>query len=331
MERSYFTRVKELFTNDHLSHLSKLGVEIVGKTAKQWTQAKCPLCPDKSGSASISPEGFLNCHQCGRKADLFEWVAEKESIVLWEALKIVAEMVGFNMTPPPRRGRAPKEMNADILEHSVHALWDSEQAKPLRAFLIKRNLNNPQIMEMFGVGYLAGSICFAQFTAEGILQPRYRKYTPGGQPKWLWSTGRGPTVGFWPYYNVPKDGVIWIMEGEWDVLVAWIVLKLQNQGIYCFTWTGGAGAPIPAHAVPKAWKRREIHILYDNDTFQGLSLEDHFAPDQQGRMAMERRRANLIYGVAAAFDSETTCLPCFLNRLVELIRGDLIFGRSIFP
>ncbi len=302
MERSYFTRVKDLFANDQLGYLGKLGVE-VGKTSQDWTQGKCPLCPDKSGSASFSKEGFLNCHQCGRKADLFEWVAEKESIVLWEALKIVADLVGFNMTPPPRRGRAPKEMSADILEHSVHALWDSDQAKPLRAFLIKRNLNNPQILEMFGVGYLAGSISFAQFTLEGILQPRYRKYTPGGQLKWLWSTGRGPTVGFWPYYNVPKDGVIWIMEGEWDVLVAWIVLKLQNQGIYCFTWTGGAGAPIPAHAVPKAWKRREIHILYDNDTFQGLSLEDHFAPDQQGRMAMERRRTNLIYGVAATFNS----------------------------
>ncbi len=303
MERSYFSRVKGLFSNDHLSHLAKLGVEVVGKTAKEWTQARCPLCPDKSGSASISPEGFLNCHQCSRKADLFEWIAERDSIAPWEALKLVAEMVGFDMAPPQRRGRAPREMGADLLSNSVHALWDSDQAKPLRAFLASRKLDNPQLLEMFGVGYIAGSISFAQFTPEGILQPRYRKYTPGGQLKWLWSTGRGETVGFWPYFKVPDDGIIWILEGEWDVLAAWVILRLQDQGIYCFTWTGGAGAPIPTHAIPKDWRRREVHILYDNDTFQGPVWEDHFAPDEQGRMAMQRRRTNLIYRVAGSFDS----------------------------
>ena len=42
-------------------------------------------------------------------------------------------------------------MNADLLENSVHALWDSDQAKPLRAFLASRKLDNPQILEMFDV------------------------------------------------------------------------------------------------------------------------------------------------------------------------------------
>lgn len=303
MERSYFTRVKGLFANNYIAFLKELDVEVMGKTSKEWMQTKCPLCPDKSGSASINPEGFLNCHQCGRKADLFEWVAEKFSIAAWDALKKVAELVGFNMSSPKRRGRAPKEMSLDVLEGTVHLLWESEQAKPLREFLAERKLDDPKILEQFGVGYVSGSICFAQFTFEGVLRERYRKYTPGGHLKWLWSSGRGDTTGFWPYFKVPKEGVIWILEGEWDVLAAWIILRLQDQGIYCFTWTGGAGAPVPAHMIPPAWKRKEIHILYDNDTFQGPVLEDHFAPDEHNRMAMQRRRANLIHEVAASFDS----------------------------
>jgi hypothetical protein len=260
------------------------------------------MCPDKSGSASFTNEGFLKCHQCGCKHDLFDWVAKKDSIQVWDAMIMVAEMVGVQIVPPKKVGKAPREMSKEALAKSTHMLWSSETAEPLRAFLKARKLDDPQTLERFGVGYTAGTISFAQFNPDGSLRGRYRKYTPAGK-RWGWSTGKGAAVGFWPYCKVPKDAVIWILEGEWDVLTAWIVLRLQDQGIYCFTWTGGAGAPVPSHAIPQAWKRHEVHVCYDNDTFQGEHWDDHYAPSEADRLAMLRRRNNLIHGVAGAFDS----------------------------
>ncbi len=301
MERSYFNRVKEMFSNDHVRYLERLGIEI-GKGRGEWTQGKCPVCPDKSGSASFSKQGFLKCHQCGKKVDLFAWLGERDTLTPWEALKVVADLVGFNMEPPQRRGRAPKDMNSDVLENSVHALWDSDQAKLMRQFLKERKLDDPVILEQFGVGFMAGTITFAQWSHDGVLISRYRKFSPGGRNKWLWSSGSGAAVGFWPYFKVPKGGIIWILEGEWDVLTAWIRLRLQDQGIYCFTWTGGAGAPIQPFAIPKAWHRQEIHLHYDNDVFQGPKIEEYYAPDEKAKHATLRRHANLLK-IAQSFES----------------------------
>ncbi len=303
MERSYFRQVKEALTGNAQTTLEGLGVKFTHGIKGEWSQCLCPFCGDTTGSASMTQEGFLRCHQCGRKQDLFDWHAEKHGLTAWDSCKSIGSDLGIQLEFKQRKGsRPPKVLTADILRESTAALWEDERAKGCLSFFQKRKIDDAQLLEQFGVGYLGGYIIFAQWTSSNHLRGCYRCYMPGGKPPWTWRGGmRGGTTGFWPNVHVPKEGVIWIMEGEWDVLTAWIVMHLQDQDIYCFTWTGGAGAPIPPHMIPEAWHGREIHILPDNDVFQGPVFEEHKAPDEKKKLEMGLRWRNLMDHIAPSF------------------------------
>lgn len=304
MERSVFRQVKTALALSLEPTLQALGVNLKHGIKGEWSQCLCLFCGDKSGSASISQHGFLRCHQCGRKQDVFEWMAELNGCSQYAAMQQLAERLHVDLAIRKHRGRPPREMTVERLRAATEALWTSEQAEPCRAFLKQRKLDNPQFLEQFGVGFISGYIIFAQWDQMGRLKTRYRRYAPGGATKWMWSPGKGGATGFWPYAALPKDAVIWLMEGEFDVMTAWMRMRLQQQGIYTFTWTGGAGAPIPAHMVPEQWRGREVHILYDNDTFQGSVVEDYRAPDNDKKREMEMRHENLLTKVATSFQAQ---------------------------
>lgn len=302
MERSFFRQVKEALASSAEATLAELGVNLKHGIKGEWSQCLCPFCGDKSGSASITQQGFLRCHQCGRKQDLCDWYAEREGITPWDACKAIAEVLHVDIAVIKHRGRAPAGMTHEILRGSVHGLWDSDQAGNVRAFLQQRKLAHPELLERFGVGYVAGYLTFAQWTPTGHLRRCYRCYTPGAKPPWLWKGGtRGGTLGFWPHFQLPKDGVIWLLEGEFDAMTAWTRLELQKQGIFCATWTGGAGSPIKPYQIPEAWRGREIHIIPDNDVFQGPVLEDYRAPNDAYLRDLHLRWKILMNEVAPSF------------------------------
>jgi hypothetical protein len=302
VERSFFRQVKVALSGNAQATLEGLGVNFKQGMKGEWSQCLCPFCGDKSGSASMTREGFLRCHQCGRKQDVFDWYAELQGLTPHQACKSIGAGLGVAQVARKKIGRPPKVFKRELLRQCNDALWEDEAAAHLLKFLELRKLDNAQILDQFGVGAMAGYITFAQWTQQGQLRACYRCYSPGGKPPWLWKGGtRGGTTGFWPYYQVPEDGVIWILEGEWDVLTAWARMKLQDQGIYCFTWTGGAGSPVPPHMVPEAWHGREVHILPDNDVFQGPVFEDHKAPTEKDRLNMKLRWRNLMDNIAPSF------------------------------
>lgn len=303
MERSIFAQVKRAFAKSPKASLESLGISLHKNAKGEWLSGNCAICSDTSKSCSYSHEGFLNCHQCGRKDDLFVWFCEREGLAdNWAACKELAGKFGIRVEFKKTRGsRPPRQMTSDNLDSSVVQLADADPAGPLRDFLKERKLYDPVILAQLGVGFAHGVITFAQFDQKGGLRPRYRRYSPGAQVKHTWSPGKGETQGFWPYVPVPEGGVILILEGEWDVLTAIIRLKLWDQGIYPFTWTGGANSPVPPQAIPKAWHGHEVHLCYDNDVFQGPTWKNYYAPDTIKMVAMERRRRNLLESVAPAF------------------------------
>lgn len=297
-----FAAVRAAFASGKQPILQKLGVQLKANEPKgDWWQVCCPVCTDTSGSASLSvSSGYLICHQCGEKADLFNWWKRRAGLgTAWAACKDLAEQVGVQLkeSSGKKRGRMPPALDLELLHSAIYDLLESPDAESLRQFMAARNCFDPEILERFGIGYIAGRIVFAQWGPNGALRGRYRSYDPqGGNLKWIWSKslpGSHGAVGFWPYAMVPKGAAIWLLEGEWDVLTAWIVMRLQGHGIYCFTWTGGAGSPIPAHMIPESWWNREIHICYDNDTFQGPEIACR-APSDVKRQEMVRRRKNLV-------------------------------------
>lgn len=301
---SQFKQVKTALSLNPQSTLEALGVNFKQGLKGEWSQCLCLLCGDKSGSASITQQGFLRCHQCGVKRDIFEWYAQVSDITEYAAMEQIADILHVDLEIKRHRGLAPKEMTQDRLRAATEALWNNKDAESCRKFLKSRGLDSPQLLEQFGVGFISGSIIFAQWDQTGRLKTRYRKYTPGAlsQHRWLWSPGKGGATGFWPY--APLQDTIWLMEGEFDVMCAWMQMRLQDQGITAFTWTGGAGAPIPAHMIPEQWRGKEIHILYDNDTFQGNVWEEYRAPTEKKKLEMELRHKVLIEGIAASFQSQ---------------------------
>lgn len=302
MERSVFRQVKTALALDPQSTLEALGVNFKHGMKGEWSQCLCMLCGDQSGSASMTQQGYLKCHQCGVKKDIFEWLAEVDSSTEYVAMEKVAHMCHVDLAIKKHRGRPPREMTVERLRAATEALWTNKDAEPIRQFLKKRKCDNPQLLEQFGVGFIGGYLIFAQWDQTGRLRPRYRRFTPGGNPPWGWSPGRGGATGFWPYAQIDKT--IWILEGEFDVATAWMVLMLQRQGITAFTWTGGANSPIPPHMIPDGWRGKEIHICYDNDTFQGKDFNTYRAPNDKAQREMEMRHTNLIEKVAASFAAQ---------------------------
>jgi hypothetical protein len=326
MERSFFRQVKEAVAGNAEATLTSLGINLKHGLKGEWSQCLCPFCGDKSGSASITPQGYLRCHQCGRKQDLCDWYAELHNITPWEACKVIAEITHTQLETKKHKGRPPKAMTHEILRGSVHSLWDDEKAESARKFLTSRKLTDTAMLEQFGVGFISGHITFAQWTPTGHLRSCYRVYTPGNPSPWGWRGGsKAGVVGFWPYFNLPKEGEVWVLEGEWDVAIAWMFLRLQDQGIYCTTWTGGAGSPIKPHMIPEAWHGRIVHIIRDNDVFQGPLLEDHKAPDQKKKLELKARWRVLMNQVAPSFLAQncTVYLRAIPIDPLELWGGDL--------
>ena len=215
MERSFFRQVKVALSGNAQATLEGLGVNFKQGMKGEWSQCLCPFCGDTSGSASMTQEGFLRCHQCGRKQDLFDWYAEQKGVSSWDACKAIGSGLGieFNANKVRQKaGRAPKIFKRELLRQCTESLWEDEASAHLLEFLKSRKLDDAQMLDQFGVGALAGYITFAQWTPTGHLRSCYRCYSPGGKPAWLWKGGtKGGTPGFWPYHQVPKDGVIWIM------------------------------------------------------------------------------------------------------------------------
>ncbi len=306
MERSYFRDVKEAFSADHESSLRTLGVELQKGGNAQWKQVKCPCCTDTDGSASIArATGFLRCHQCGRKIDLFEWYAELHGGNAWEAAKTIGGLLGVPFAMPQKKGREVQQMTPARLDRAIINLLEHPEAEPARRYLEGCKLLNYTGLSRFGVGWLDGVLVFAQFFPNGELRKRFRRHAWLARQKWGWSRGPGGPVGFWPWMELPDNAIILICEGEKDVMTAYFRLRLhlRDVPVYAFTWTGGAGSPVSSSLMPDSWAGREVYICYDNDTFQGPAFKDHRAPETRKMKDMLRRRENLIHGVAAKFEA----------------------------
>lgn len=312
MNESIFDKIKAAIAADPARTLPQLGIILKKGVKGEWSAGNCMLCADTSGSASYTHEAYLKCPQCGTKKDVFEWRGELEGGKLWDvALRLAAE---FSIEIPKReedRKRRPNKMTAEILAEATNALATAPEAEVARVFLAKRGFDNPTWWARLGIGFLNGTIIFAQFTPEGELRPRYRIYQLAGKVKWLWSSagGKDPglTVGWWTLpelmANPPEETRLLVLEGEWDVMTAIVRLELHKQGWLPVTWTGGAGAPIPAHLVPKPWMGLRVHLCYDNDTFQGPIWTEHRAPNTRKRLEMELRRKAFLEGVAGSFQA----------------------------
>jgi hypothetical protein len=298
-----FSRVKEAVAPNAKAILARYGIKHARSEKEltaQWTTGfLCPFCADQGGSASLTPQLYLKCHQCDTKLDVFDWVAKVAHVTPWEACKQLADLCSVPWNDHSKTSRKvvsgrhmPTRMMEDTLQVAVHDLWEHADAAPARKILEDRGLADPRVLTAAGVGWIKGWIVFARRDESGRLDERYRGWSPNDPKiKWRWfgeGTG-GP--GIWPGTPAPENYKILFCEGESDTLTAIIGMRAAELGYHVATWTAGATSCPPASAIPRSWHGREIHIAYDNDVFQGPNYNDYVVVTKPGKNPSQARDA----------------------------------------
>jgi hypothetical protein len=323
-----FSKVKEAIPPHADALLAEYGV----KHHREGTLLKgdfttgflCPLCGDKSGSASFTHQLYLKCHQCATKADVFDWLSKHTGQKAWDLCKTLAKRLNVDLPAGKRPAKGqrsmPLRMTEDILEQAIVDLWEHKEAEQARAILADRQLDDQQALAELEVGWIRGWIVFPSRDERGVLQERFRAWNPTNtKTKWMWfgvGTG-GP--GIWPCRPAPDGSRTLLLEGESDVMTAIVRLRLHEQGWHVVTWTAGATSCPAPKDVPRSMHGKETFVGYDNDVFQGSDYQGYYVETKPGkdpahaRLAMEQRLRNLLQKVGPLFVSlgcKVTVLQC---------------------
>lgn len=127
----------------------------------------CPFHSEKTPSFHVDPDRRIyHCFGCGRSGDVFTWLEEQDGLEPVEALKVLAERAGVELSSR----RAPEEVEREKRLFSANdtahfyfrqALRGHERGKQVASYLARRGIL-PDSIERFGLGY-------APDLADGLL------------------------------------------------------------------------------------------------------------------------------------------------------------------
>jgi len=127
----------------------------------------CPFHAEKTPSFSVDPERrTFHCFGCGERGDVFDWLIKIDGIDKADALKVLAEKAGVELTggrPPGEREREKRLLAAHETAHFYfrQALRGTPKGKAAAEYVAARGIDGKAI-EQFGVAY-------APDLADGLL------------------------------------------------------------------------------------------------------------------------------------------------------------------
>ncbi len=123
---------------------------------------RCPFHDERTASFGVDPEaGVYHCFGCQASGDIFKFVMETQGLDFTGALEALAGRFGVQLetvtqAPEAAARRARRERLQSLLGRAAHYyaryLWDSNEAKPARDYLLARGLAEQTLRE-FRVGY----------------------------------------------------------------------------------------------------------------------------------------------------------------------------------
>src|SRR5438874_2328392 len=138
-------------------------VQLIGERVplKKVGRAYSGLCPfhsEKTPSFTVDPDRrTYHCFGCGRHGDIFTWLEELDGLEPVEALKVLAERAGVELTS--RRDPAAQEREKRLLAANDTALFyfrqalrGTERGREVAGYLEGRGIR-PETIERFGLGY----------------------------------------------------------------------------------------------------------------------------------------------------------------------------------
>ncbi len=147
-----FDTVKE-----RIDIVALIGERVALKKAGRAYKGLCPFHGEKTPSFTVDPERrTYKCFGCGEGGDAFTWLEKMEHLEPVEALKVLAERAGVELT---RRAPEEREYETRLLKvnETAHfyfrqALRGTDKGKAAAAYLDKRGIGT-EVVEKFGLGY----------------------------------------------------------------------------------------------------------------------------------------------------------------------------------
>ncbi|TSD02235.1 MAG: DNA primase [Parcubacteria group bacterium Athens0714_25] len=126
------------------------------KAGSSW-KACCPFHGEKTPSFVVNDEKqFWHCFGCGKGGDIFTFLMEMEGLEFREALKILAERAGVEISQYNAQAEKTKNRGMEILELSAKfyqkQLWDGLGKEKILNYLFERGLQEKTV-NAFQLGY----------------------------------------------------------------------------------------------------------------------------------------------------------------------------------
>jgi len=134
-----------------------IGESVPLKKAGRGYVGLCPFHNEKSPSFHVDPERrTYKCFGCSEGGDIFTWLEKREGLTPAEALNMLAERAGVELT---RRAPEERKLEDRLLAANDAAAFYFRQAlrgtprgKEMAAYLAKRGITQESI-DAFGIGY----------------------------------------------------------------------------------------------------------------------------------------------------------------------------------
>ncbi len=133
-------------------------IQIVGeytklkKSGANW-KGNCPFHHEKTPSFMVHPERqFWHCFGCGKGGDVFSFIQEIEGLQFVEALKLLAQRAGVQLTNSVSEvNQSQRNRILEIISSATnffhHILMELPAAEPARAYLKNRELKTETIRQ----------------------------------------------------------------------------------------------------------------------------------------------------------------------------------------
>ena len=134
---------------------------VLKKTGRIYS-GLCPFHSEKTPSFTVDPDRrTYHCFGCSRHGDIFTWLEELDGLEPVEALRVLAERAGVELTSrrdPAENEREKRLLAANDKAHFYfrQALRGTERGKEVARYLGERGIE-PQTVDKFGLGYAPDS------------------------------------------------------------------------------------------------------------------------------------------------------------------------------
>src|SRR6058998_1785056 len=134
-----------------------VGTKVALKKAGRAYKGLCPFHSEKTPSFTVDPDRrTYKCFGCGEGGDVFTWLEKMDGLEPVEALKVLAERAGVELTrrAPEEQEREKRLLAANDTAHFYfrQALRGTPAGKAVAEYIAQRGIR-AETVEQFGLGY----------------------------------------------------------------------------------------------------------------------------------------------------------------------------------